>query len=177
MLPSVSYYLARLKVDDEACAVIGLHLVQNMMRLHNMIRLHISHIPMVCLKKKNLFLHLLSTRQCLDWQSTMMKASPMPRICWSHFSATCILCICQLFVIYWNDLTTCQLSKEFGPYVNCQLFLCLDMSEVIVNYWPTIWGMHQQNKHTNPSAFVASHVREKMQWIMQSDWGPQWKRW
>ena len=49
MLPSVSYYLARLKVDDEACAVIGLHLVQNMMRLHNMI---ISHIPMVCLKKK-----------------------------------------------------------------------------------------------------------------------------
>ena len=65
MLPSVSYYLARLKVDDEACAVIGLHLVQNMMRLHNMIRLHISHIPMVCLKKKNLFLHLLSTKAVL----------------------------------------------------------------------------------------------------------------
>ena len=134
MLPSVSYYLARLKVDDEACAVIGLHLVQNMMRLHNMIRLHISHIPMVCLKKKTFSFICCQPRQCLDWQSTMMKASPMPRICWSHFSATCILCICQLFVIYWNDLTTCQLSKEFGPYGQLSIILCLDMSEVIVNY-------------------------------------------
>ena len=43
--------MALLKVDDEACAVIGLHL-QNMMRLHNMMMLHISHISMACLKQQ-----------------------------------------------------------------------------------------------------------------------------
>ena len=54
---------------------------------------------------------------------TMMKASPMPRICWSHFNATCILCICQLFVIFWNDQTTCQLSKEFASYGQLSFFV------------------------------------------------------
>jgi len=108
MLPAVSYYLARLKVDDEACAVIGLRLVQNMMRLRNMIRLHISHIPMVCPNKNSLFLHLLSTKAVLGLAEYNYEG-----------------------LTYAKNL---MVPLQRNLPVNCQLFLFLDMSEVIAFY-------------------------------------------
>ena len=113
------------------------------------------------------------------WQTTALKDCNMPRI-WQWDCKVHQHSISDFgqreFIVWFIDFIL--VTVHWFEFVTFQKFLTGKCS-----YFNS--GLHQSlsagflrdpNRHDNPSAFIAAHCREKMQWIMQSDWEPTWKR-
>ena len=113
------------------------------------------------------------------WQTTALKDCNMPRIwqwdCKVHQHSLSDFGQRELIVWFIDFILVIVHWFEFVTFQKFLIGKC--------SYFNS--GLHQSlsagflrdpNRHDNPSAFIAAHCREKMQWIMQSDWEPNWKR-